>query len=102
MLLARVTGTVVMTEKHPRFSGEKLLAVPLLDERGAPAGTDILAVDRAQAGVGDTVLVLREGSGIRQILGRDDGIAVEDAVKLDVPIRSMIVGIVDRVDAVKG
>lgn len=98
MLLAEVTGTVVMTVKHPAFAGEKLLQVQPLDENGRAAGAVILAVDRAQAGVGDRVLVLREGSGIRQIVGRDQGKAVADAVKMDWPVRSMIVGIVDRVD----
>lgn len=98
MLLADVTGTVVMTVKHPAFAGEKLLQVQPLDEQGRAAGAVILAIDRAQAGVGDRVLVLREGSGIRQIVGRDQGKSVADAVKMDWPVRSMIVGIVDRVD----
>ena len=98
MLLAEVTGTVVMTVKHPAFAGEKLLQVQPLDEHGRPAGAVILAIDRAQAGVGDRVLVLREGSGVRQIVGRDQGKATADAVKMDWPVRSMIVGIVDRVD----
>jgi microcompartment protein CcmK/EutM len=47
--------------------------------------------------VGDTVLVMREGNGVRQILGRDQGIDVDQAIKMDVPVRSMIVGIVDHV-----
>ena len=97
MILARVTGTVVMTIKHARYQGEKLLSVEGLDETGKPCGPSWLAIDRAQAGVGDTVLVLREGSGIRQILGRDEGLPVEVALKSEVPIRSMIVGIVDQV-----
>ena len=41
-----------------------------------------------QAGVGDKVLVLTEGNGVRQILKQGD----------IVPIRSLIVGIVDAVD----
>lgn len=98
MLLAEVTGTVVMSVKHPAYDGEKLLAVEPLDEHGKKTGVVILAIDRAQAGVGDRVLVLREGSGIRQIVGRDQGLTVDVAVKTDHPVRSMIVGIVDRVD----
>jgi microcompartment protein CcmK/EutM len=98
MLLADVTGTVVMTVKHPAYAGEKLLAVQPLDEHLRPAGPVILAIDRAQAGVGDRVLVMREGSGVRQIVGRDQGKTVEQAVKMDWPVRSMIVGIVDAVD----
>jgi hypothetical protein len=48
------------------------------------------------------VLVLREGSGVRQIVGRDQGKTVADAVKMDWPVRSMIVGIVDCVDVATG
>jgi microcompartment protein CcmK/EutM len=98
MILCDVIGTVVMTVKHKAFDGEKLLAVQPLDEKLMPAGTSFLAIDRAQAGVGDRVLVLREGSGVRQIVGRDQGLPVDEAVKVDWPVRSMIVAIVDAVD----
>lgn len=98
MLLADVVGTVVMTVKHPAFDGEKLLQVQQLNEAGKAVGPIILAIDRAQAGVGDRVLVLREGSGIRQIVGRDMGKHVDEAVKMDWPVRSMVVGIVDHVE----
>src|SRR4051812_32845598 len=98
MLLADVVGTVVMTVKHPAFAGEKLLAVQPLDEKGAANGAVILAIDRAQAGVGDRVLVMREGNGIRQIIGREQGKSIDEAIKMDWPVRSMIVGIVDAVD----
>lgn len=100
MLLADVVGTVVMTVKHDAFAGEKLLAVQPLDDTLQPAGAVILAIDRAQAGIGDRVLVMREGSGIRQIVGRDQGKGVDEAVKMDWPVRSLIVGIVDSVDTV--
>lgn len=98
MILADVIGTVVMTVKHEAFAGEKMLAVQPLDEKGAPAGAIILAIDRAQAGVGDRVLVMREGNGVRQIIGREQGKGVDEAVKMDWPVRSMIVAIVDAVD----
>jgi len=58
-----------------------------VDEHGHEAGKSFLAFDRAQSGPGDSVLVMREGTGIRQIL--DEG--------QDIPIRSLIVGIVDEV-----
>jgi microcompartment protein CcmK/EutM len=88
MTLCRVEGSVVATAKHPRFAGHKLLIVQPLDEHGAAVGASFLAVDRVQAGPGDTVLVNREGNGNRQLLG----------MGAQVPIRSLIVGIVDRVD----
>lgn len=98
MLLGEVVGTVVMTVKHPAYDGEKLLAVQPLTETGEATGAVVLAIDRAQAGVGDRVLVLREGSGIRQIVGRDLGKSTDEAVLMDWPVRSMIVAIVDAVD----
>ena len=87
MTLARVEGNVVATVHHPSFDKRKLLIVQPLDENGAPAGESFLAVDMVQAGVGDTVLVNREGNGNRQLLGMGP----------IVPIRSLIVGIVDQV-----
>ena len=79
-------GSVVATAHHPSFDGRKLLIVQPLDETGAHQGDSFLAVDMAQAGVGDTVLVNREGNGNRQLL----------KMGAQVPIRSLIVGIVDH------
>jgi microcompartment protein CcmK/EutM len=91
MILCKVLGPVVSTEKHPAFARLKLLVVQPVDEKGERAGKSFLAVDRAvQAGEGDTVLVLREGTGIRQLFG------VPLTSKL--PIRSCIVGVVDGLD----
>ncbi len=90
MKLCRVIGTVVATVKHPAFDGQKLLACQPLDAAGRFAGDSFLAVDRVQAGVGDRVLVNQEGNGARQIFG------LKATDKL--PIRSVIVGVVDRVD----
>jgi ethanolamine utilization protein EutN len=76
------------TVKHPAFAGRPLFVVQPLDEAGADAGASFVAVDHVQAGIGDRVLVLTEGNGVRQILKAGD----------QVPIRSIIVGIVDAVD----
>jgi ethanolamine utilization protein EutN len=74
--------------KHPAFAGRPLFVVQPLDERGGDAGASFVAVDHVQAGIGDRVVVLTEGNGVRQILKAGD----------IVPIRSIIVGIVDAVD----
>jgi microcompartment protein CcmK/EutM len=90
MILCKVLGPVVSTEKHPAFARLKLLVVQPVDEGGEAQGKAFLAVDRASsAGEGDTVLVLREGSGIRQLFG------VPLTAKL--PIDSCVVGVVDRI-----
>ena len=88
MKLCRVVGNVTATVKHPAFAGRTLLVVQPIDEHGADAGDSYVAIDNAQAGPGDRVLVLTEGNGVRQILKQGD----------QVPIRSMVVGVVDAVE----
>lgn len=87
MKLCKVEGNVVSTVKHATYRGHKLMIVQPLDEKGKDAGSTFLAVDLVQAGPGDTVLVMQEGNGVRQILKEQK-----------LPIRSVIVGIVDDVD----
>ena len=87
MIIAKVVGTVVSTIKHPAYKGYKLQVVQPLHLAGQSPDNDFLALDSAHAGVGDTVLVMREGNGARQIT------QIEDA-----PIISMIVGILDSVE----
>ncbi|HEY3355650.1 MAG TPA: EutN/CcmL family microcompartment protein [Polyangia bacterium] len=87
MKICRVLGSVVATVKHPAYHGHKLLVVQPLDEQAQPTGTSMLAIDVVQAGPGDTVLVMSEGNGVRQILKGKQ-----------LPIRSLIVGIVDAMD----
>lgn len=88
MRLCRVLGNVTASAKHAAYAGRTLLVVQPLDEHGADAGDSFIAIDHAQAGPGDRVLVLTEGNGVRQILKMGD----------IVPIRSIVVGIVDEVD----
>jgi microcompartment protein CcmK/EutM len=84
MILGKVVGTVVTTISHPHYKNYRLLVVqPLTLPDDAPEG-DFIAIDNTQAGVGDTVLVNREGNGARQALNNPDGAII-----------SVIVGIVD-------
>lgn len=89
MKLCEVIGNVVASVKHPAFNGHKTMLCQVLDVDGKPSGAPIIAVDHVQAGIGDRVLVNQEGNGSRQLLGTIDG---------KLPIRSVIVGIVDTVD----
>ena len=91
MILGRITGNVVSTIHHPVVGGRKLLLAERLDQLGKPTGAYIIALDGIGAGRGETVLILDEGSGARQIL--DDASA---------PVRSIVVGIVDEVDLGSG
>jgi microcompartment protein CcmK/EutM len=85
--LCRVIGPVVATVKHAAFRGYALLAVQPIAGDGTDMGGSLLAIDHAQAGAGDRVLVLREGNGVRQVLGSGA-----------IPVRSVIVGIVDHTE----
>ena len=87
MLLAKVTGTVVSTIKHPSHHGRKLLMVQPIGLDGGAVGTRHIAVDAADAGVGDTVLVNNDGGAAIMIL--EDKRAIIDMT---------ICGVIDHVD----
>ncbi|HTY59714.1 MAG TPA: EutN/CcmL family microcompartment protein [Bacteroidota bacterium] len=87
MILCRVTGTIVATQKSPALKEQKILIVQPVDLDGAVLGRDLLALDSVDAGTGDTVLVVQEGQAAAQILGRKD-----------VPVHSMVVAVVDGID----
>lgn len=92
MYIGQVAGTVVATIKHPMFNGHKLLLVERLDLAGRATPKYDIAVDTVQAGVGDRVLVLDEGSSARQVLN----------VEPWGPVRAVIVGIIDEIDLPPG
>jgi microcompartment protein CcmK/EutM len=84
--IGKVVGSVVATIKIAHLEGRRLLLVNQLDLDGQETGSYDIAVDVAQAGPGDTVLVIDEGNGARQILGIDPG-----------AVRAVIAGVVDEV-----
>jgi microcompartment protein CcmK/EutM len=86
MYIGKVIGTVVSTIKINHLEAHKLLLVDQLDLQGRETGYYDVAVDVVQAGPGDTVLVIDEGNGARQILGIDPG-----------AVRAVIVGIIDEI-----
>ena len=86
MLIGKVTGTIVTTISHPHYKNRRLLVVQPLTLPGDPPEGDFVALDNTQAGIGDTVLVNREGNAARQTLNLPDGCII-----------SVIVGIVDSV-----
>ena len=88
MKLCRVLESVVSTVKHPTYEGLTLFTVAELDAELKDTGKDLVAVDRVQSGPGDIVLVMQEGNGVRQLFGIEN-----------FPVRSIIVGIVDQVNA---
>ena len=87
MLIGRVMGTVVSTQKHRKFEGAKLLLVQPLNLDDTPRGNAVLAVDGVGAGVHEKVLVVLEGRAAGEALG-----------KKAVPVDAAIIGIIDQVD----
>jgi microcompartment protein CcmK/EutM len=87
MLIARVVGTVVATQKHRKFDGAKLLLVQPLNLDDTPRGVALLAIDGVGAGVHEKVLVVLEGRAAGEALNRKAA-----------PVDAAIVGIIDYVD----
>jgi ethanolamine utilization protein EutN len=87
MILGRVVGEVVATQKHPSHQGRKLLLVQPVNPDDSARGETVLAIDAVDAGVGDRVLVVQEGYAAMSAAGR-----------LNAPIDMTIVGVVDAVD----
>lgn len=68
MKLARVTGTVVSTVKYDKYRGLKLLKVRHLDLALHEVGEELVALDAANAGIGDIVLVNNDGGAAQMVL----------------------------------
>jgi microcompartment protein CcmK/EutM len=90
MILGKVVGTVVTTVSHPHFKSRKLLVIQPVEIAGEKPDDDFIAVDNTRAGVGDIVLINREGGGARQILNSPDACII-----------AVIVGIVDSTSVEK-
>lgn len=88
MILGRVVGNVVATQKNDRYEGARVLVVEPIDLEGARSGAELLALDSVDAGPGDVVLVVREGwAASTAATGRPQA-----------AIDSAIVAVVDHVD----
>jgi|SRR5690606_34192399 len=86
MQIARVTGTVVATQKHGKLASAKLLLVQPIDVDGQDRGVPLLAIDSVGAGVGERVLVVIEGRAAGEALRRKAA-----------PVDAAIIGIIDSV-----
>ncbi len=88
MLLGRVVGTLVATNKEPSLEGLKFLILRQLDIRGAEGSGYRVAADAVGAGLGEVVLYAT-GSSARQTVVTDkrpcDAVimAIVDSVAVD-------------------
>jgi len=87
MILCKVTGTLVATQKNEHLKDKKLLIVQPIDLQGKFIGRDIVAIDSVDAGINDTVLIIQEGQGAAQVLGNKK-----------VPVHSVVVAVVDGME----
>ncbi|MBL1212703.1 MAG: EutN/CcmL family microcompartment protein [Ignavibacteriae bacterium] len=90
MLLCKVKGNLVATQKNQYLVGHKLLLVHQIDLQGKLIGEkDMISLDLIDAGIGDTVLVTKEGDAVQQILGHKNA-----------PVNTIIIAIVDDIEIV--
>jgi ethanolamine utilization protein EutN len=87
MLIGKVVGNLVATQKNAKLLGSKLLLVQPLDLKGEPKGATVIAIDGVDAGIGDRVLLIQDGRSAQLVLGR--GVAAVDAA---------VIGVVDAVE----
>ena len=87
MLIGRVIGEVVATQKHPSHVGCKALLVQPLHLDGADRGDAVIAFDAANAGIGDRVLLVTEGFSAMTSVGRPQS-----------PIDMAVIGFIDQID----
>jgi ethanolamine utilization protein EutN len=83
MIIARILGTVVSTQKDERLIGKKLLIVKPINLDGTDQSGYIVAVDTVGAGFGEKVLIVA-GSSARLAEGNKD-----------CPVDSAIIGVID-------
>ncbi|MBO1005826.1 EutN/CcmL family microcompartment protein [Pseudogracilibacillus auburnensis] len=87
MKLAKVIGHVVSTVKTDSHQHLKLMVVSPVDHKGQAVADSFIAVDHAQAGIGDFVLIMEEGGSARQLLENPEG-----------AVDAIIVGVVDNIE----
>lgn len=87
MLIARVIGEMVSTEKHSSHHGRKALLVQPLDLDGSDRGNAVVAFDAVDAGVGDRVLLTTEGYSAMTAVERPNS-----------PIDMAVIGIIDAIE----
>jgi microcompartment protein CcmK/EutM len=91
MLIARVVGELVSTQKHPSHEGRKLLLVQPLNLDGSDRGDAIVAMDSVDAGIGDRVLIATEGFSAMTAVDRPQS-----------PIDTAVIGFIDHIELAPG
>jgi ethanolamine utilization protein EutN len=88
MILAKVLGNVVATQKNHRYDNARVMVCDSFSPECVACGYTVLALDAVDAGVGDTVLIVQEGWSASTTATGKAGAAIDSA----------IIGVVDRID----
>ena len=91
MLIARVIGDVVATQKDPSHNARKILLVQPLNLDGSDRDEAVLALDAVDAGIGERVLLSTEGFSAMTAVGRPNS-----------PIDAAVIGVIDEVSLIEG
>jgi ethanolamine utilization protein EutN len=86
MIIARILGTVVSTQKDERLLGKKLLIVKPINLDGSDQSSYLVAVDTVGAGFHERVIIVG-GSSARLAEGNKD-----------CPVDAAIIGVIDTID----
>ena len=87
MIIARVVGNIVATQKQQSHEGKKILLIQPLDLEDQPAGDVVAALDSVGAGIGDRVLAVQEGFSAMTSVGHTES-----------PIDAAVIGVIDLVE----
>ena len=88
MLLARVIGNVVSTQKNQRYEGSRIMLCRQITPEGEDMDYTCLALDSVSAGEGDIVVIVQEGLSASTAATGKAGAAIDSA----------IIGVVDYID----
>lgn len=87
MIIGRVVGNVVASQKQASHEGKKILLVQPLDLEDQPTGDVFVALDAVDAGIGDRVLAVQEGFSAMTSVGH-----------VESPIDAAVIGVIDLVE----
>ena len=87
MIIARVIGDVVASQKQASHEGKKILLIQPMDLNDESMGDVLVALDAVDAGVGDRVLAVQEGFSAMTSVGH-----------LESPIDAAVIGVIDLVE----
>jgi ethanolamine utilization protein EutN len=88
MIIARVLGNIVATQKNYRYDNARIMLCRQITPEGEDMDYTCVALDSVDSGEGDIVLIVQEGWSASTATTGEQGAAIDSA----------IIGVVDRID----